>query len=232
MILNAVMEDYLKAIYQLQSQTDKQVKTSEIADWLGVKPPTVSSMIEKLGERNLVDYEKYKGVRLTSEGEAIALEIIRHHRLLEAYLTEHLEYEWDEVHEEADELEHHISEKFIRQVSELLDNPDVDPHGDPIPKESLDPVEEAQGESITEYDEGAILVIERVSDKDPAVLRYLSEHNIAPGTEVTVTEVTPFGMVTIRPRGEDEAASLPQDILEFIRVRPVAGDARPKDLPT
>ncbi|RDI69585.1 metal-dependent transcriptional regulator [Halopelagius longus] len=231
MILNAVMEDYLKAIYQLQSRTDGRVKTSEIADRLGVKPPTVSSMIEKLGERNLVDYEKYKGVRLTSEGEAVALEIIRHHRLLEAYLTEHLEYEWDEVHEEADELEHHISEKFIQHVTELLDNPDVDPHGDPIPKENLDPVEEARGESITEYDEGDVVVVERVSDEDSDVLRYLSEHNITPGTEVTVTEVAPFGMVTIRPRCEDEAASLPRDVLEHIRVRPVAGDARSEDFP-
>lgn len=229
MILNAVMEDYLKAIYQLQSRTDSRVKTSEIADQLGVKPPTVSSMIEKLGERDLVDYEKYRGVRLTAEGEPVALEIIRHHRLLEAHLTEHLEYEWDEVHEEADELEHHISEKFVQHVSELLDDPDVDPHGDPIPKESLTPVEETQGESLAECDEGDVVVVERVSDRDADILRYLADHDVSVGTEVTVTEVAPFGMVTIRPRGADEAASLPRDVLEEVRVRPAADSADSDD---
>jgi len=223
MILNAVMEDYLKAIYQLQHRTDGRVKTSEIATELGVEPPTVSNMIEKLGDRDLVDYEKYKGVRLTAEGEPVTLEIIRHHRLLEAYLTEYLEYEWDEVHEEADQLEHHISEKFIEHVAELLDDPEVDPHGDPIPQENLEPVVESQGAALTEYDEGDVVVIDRVSDEDAAILRYLSDHNISPETEVVLDEIAPFEMVTIRHRRTDEVASLPQDVVEQVRVRPVSG---------
>lgn len=222
MLLNAVMEDYIKAIYQLQHQTDGRVKTSEIAEQLGVEPPTVSNMIGKLGERDLVDYKKYKGVRLTSKGEPVALETIRHHRLLEAYLTEHLEYEWDEVHEEADQLEHHISEKFVEHVADLLDDPEVDPHGDPIPQESLEPVAEERGEPLTAFDEGEVVVIDRVNDEDAAILRYLSDHRIGPGSEVVVTEIAPFGMVTIRPQESDEAASLPRDVVDQLRVRPVS----------
>lgn len=223
MILSAVMEDYLKAIYQLQHRTDERVTTSEIAAELGVKPPTVSNMVDKLSERNLVDYEKYKGVRLTSQGEPVALEIVRHHRLLEAYLTEHLEYEWDEVHEEADQLEHHISEKFIEHVATLLDDPEVDPHGDPIPQKDLEPVEEKQGKALTEYAEGDVVIVDRVSDEDATILRYLSDHDITPETEVVVAEIAPFGMVTIRPRGSEEAASLPRDVVEQVRVRPTSG---------
>lgn len=109
-MLSAVMEDYLKAIYQLQQEGDgERVRTSAIAEYLEVTPPTVTSMLSKLEERELVDREKYKGVTLSPDGERVALEVIRHHRLLEAYLTEHLDFRWSEVHDEADRLEHHIS---------------------------------------------------------------------------------------------------------------------------
>jgi len=132
-MLSDVMEDYLKTIYSLQQDSDDPIATSAIAEYLDVTSPTVTSMIEKLEDRGLVEREKYKGVELTDEGETVALEVLRHHRLLEAYLTEHLDYSWSEVHEEADALEHHISEEFERRVAEVLGDPEVDPHGDPIP---------------------------------------------------------------------------------------------------
>jgi Mn-dependent DtxR family transcriptional regulator len=139
MMLSDVMEDYLKTIYYLQGDGEERIRTSDIASHLDVTSPTVTSMLEKLEDRGLVDREKYKGVRLTDEGETVALEVLRHHRLLEAYLTEHLDYDWSEVHDEADRLEHHISEKFERRLADLLGDPEVDPHGDPIPNEELDP---------------------------------------------------------------------------------------------
>ncbi len=105
-MLSASMEDYLKAIYVLQYESDEAVTTSEIATYIGVKPPTATSMIKKLADRDLIEHEPYKGVQLTETGESISLEIIRHHRLLERYLAEHLEYDWSEVHDEADRLEH------------------------------------------------------------------------------------------------------------------------------
>ena len=122
-MLSDVMEDYLKSIYSLQADDGEPVSPSALADHLGVTPPTVTSMVEKLEERGLVEREKYKGVELTDEGRTVALEVLRHHRLLEAYLTEHLDYSWSEVHDEADALEHHISEEFERRVADLLDDP-------------------------------------------------------------------------------------------------------------
>lgn len=221
-MLNAVMEDYLKAIYYLQNETEGKVKTSEIAEYLDVRPPTVTNMVKKLAARDLVDHEEYKGVRLTPEGEPVALEVIRHHRLLESYLTEHLDYDWSEVHEEADRLEHHISEKFVKQVATALDDPNVDPHGDPIPGTNLEPIEELQGESLDEYGENEIVVIQQVSDRDDDVLRYLSERDISPGTRAEVVEVAPFDMITIRPEGRDDSVSLPGNVAKHVRVRPAA----------
>ncbi|MEM4781496.1 MAG: metal-dependent transcriptional regulator, partial [Halalkalicoccus sp.] len=152
-MLSAVMEDYLKAIYQLQREGDgKRVRTSAIADHLDVTPPTVTSMLSKLEERGLAEREKYKGVTLTPEGERVALEVIRHHRLLEAYLTEHLDFTWSEVHDEADRLEHHISEAFEERVAAMLEDPTVDPHGAPIPNADLEPPEEPTGEALAEFE--------------------------------------------------------------------------------
>jgi len=127
-MLSAKMEDYLKAIYEISQREGEPVSTSAIAEYLDVTPPTATSMMEKLAERSLVDREKYSGVELTPEGETVALEGLRHHRLIETYLAEHLDYDWAEVHDEADRLEHHISEAFERRVAEKLDDPEVDPH--------------------------------------------------------------------------------------------------------
>jgi DtxR family Mn-dependent transcriptional regulator len=231
-MLSDVMEDYLKAIYALQTETEDgaPVATSAIAEYLDVTPPTVTSMIETLEERELVEREKYKGVELTAEGETVALEVLRHHRLLEAYLNEHLDYAWSEVHDEADRLEHHISEEFERRVAEALGDPEVDPHGDPIPGADLAPIEDDDTTPLSDHGEGETVVVARVSDRDDEELRYLSEAGVTPGTRMDVVDVAPFGMVTVRIRGgetepEDEDGddsreqSLPESVAASIRVR-------------
>jgi Mn-dependent transcriptional regulator len=216
-MLSAKMEDYLKRIYELQGRSDDPVSTSSVAERLGVTAPTATSMMETLAERGLLDREKYKGARLTREGETVAIEVVRHHRLLETYLAEQLGYDWTEVHDEADRLEHHISEAFERRVDEKLGEPEVDPHGDPIPKDTLEPVDESSGETLAEHTEGEEVVVERVRDRDPEELAYLSEAGITPGTGLIVEEVAPIDMVTVRlPDGE--TVSLPAAVAEAIRV--------------
>jgi DtxR family Mn-dependent transcriptional regulator len=218
-MLSAKMEDYLKAIYELSQQEGEPVSTSSLAGYLDVTPPTATSMMESLAERELVEREKYRGVELTTEGETVALEVLRHHRLIETYLAEHLGYDWAEVHDEADRLEHHISEAFERRVADELDDPDVDPHGDPIPTESLDPLDHGDAATLGDFPEGARIVVRRVSDRDPEELAYLQEAGVTPGTELTITEIAPFGVVTVtRPRGD--AVSLSDEVADSIRVEP------------
>jgi len=225
-MLSEVMEDYLKAIYYLQEEAGPPVSTSEIAEYLEVTPPTVSSMVEKLEERGLVDREKYKGVELTEEGETVALEVLRHHRLLEAYLAEHLDYDWSEVHEEADVLEHHISEAFERRVARVLDDPEVDPHGAPIPSADLAPPEDRDTDRLHEAEEGASVVVDRVDDREEAELQYLKDAGIAPGTRLDVVDVAPFGMITVAVEGGPEQ-SLPEGVARSIHVHPAEEDEEP-----
>ncbi len=222
-MLSDVMEDYLKAVYRLQDESGPPVSTSDIAEHLDVTPPTVTSMLEKLEERGLVDREKYKGVELTEEGETVALEVVRHHRLLESYLTEQLDYDWADVHDEADVLEHHISEEFERRLAQALDDPEVDPHGAPIPDADLTPPGDDDTTPLTDHEAGAELVVARIRYHDDEELRYLQEVGITPGTHVEIVEVTPIGMVTVDVDGEDR--HLPDDVASTIRVRPVADAA-------
>jgi DtxR family Mn-dependent transcriptional regulator len=219
-MLSDVMEDYLKAIYQIQAESGPPVSTSAIAEYLGKTPPTVTSMLGKLEERGLVAREKYKGAELTSEGETVALEVLRHHRLLEAYLAEHLNYSWSEVHEEADALEHHISEEFERRVADVLGNPTVDPHGDPIPSPDLTPLDEQETTRLSAHGVGKRVVVARVSDRDEAELDYLESAGIVPGTTLEVIDVAPFGMLTVHVEGGGEQ-SLPDAVADSIRVRSV-----------
>lgn len=214
-MLSPVMEDYLKTIYQLG---DEKVRTSEIAEHLGVEQPTVTNMLEKLDERGLVEREKYKGVELTEEGKTVAVEVVRHHRLIEAYLAEALDYDWAEVHDEADRLEHHISEEFEKRVASALGDPERDPHGAPIPDEDLSPPDES-GETLDAHTEGDDVVVESVEDDDPEVLEYLEDHGVVPDADVEVVEVAPFGMVTVRVNGNE--VSLPDEVARRVRVRPV-----------
>jgi Mn-dependent transcriptional regulator len=211
------MEDYLRAVYELQRRDGGSVATSSVAEALDVTPPTATSMLGTLADRGLLDREKYRGVELTPEGETVALEIIRHHRLIETYLAERLGYDWTEVHDEADSLEHHISEAFERRVADQLDDPDVDPHGDPIPADTLDPVSGVEGTTLAARDEGEAVVVRRVQDDDPNELAYLEASGITPGTQILVEEVAPIGVMTVVP-ADDEPVAIPDGIAEVIWV--------------
>ena len=215
-MLSDVMEDYLKAIYVLQAEEGPPVSTSAIAEYVEKTPPTVTDMLGKLADRGLVDREPYQGVELTTEGEAVALEVVRHHRLLEAFLADRLDYDWSDVHDEADALEHHISEEFERRVADALGDPEVDPHGDPIPSADLEPIDEGSGPRLSDHPEGDRLIVTRVSDREEDELDYLADAGITPGTTVEVIDIAPFGMVTVRtPRGDQ---SLPAEVARSIRV--------------
>ena len=217
-MLTSVNEDYLKAIYELQEPDRELVSTSEIASRLSVKPPTVTTMTKKLAGRGLVEREAYNGVRLTDEGETIAIEVIRHHRLLEAYLVERLDYDWSEVHEEADVLEHHISETLEQRLAESLDDASIDPHGAPIPSETLT-LASRSDTYLSECEDGAQLVVVEVSDRDPEQLAFLDDAGITPGTKLVVTEVAPIDLISVRPPTDDTEISLPMDIARTIRIR-------------
>jgi DtxR family Mn-dependent transcriptional regulator len=206
----------LKTVYELQRGSDGPVSTSSIAETLDVTAPTATSMMETLAERGLVEREKYKGATLTREGETVAIEVIRHHRLLETYLAEQLGYDWTEVHDEADRLEHHISEEFERRVADQLGQPEVDPHGDPIPNDALEPVDD-RGHTLGEYGEGDEVVVRRVRDRDPEELAYLSDAGITPGTPLVIEEVAPIDMVTVR-LVDGGSVSLPDSVADAIRV--------------
>ena len=190
--LTHAIEDYLKIIYDL-SVIDAWVSTSQIAKALEVKPASVTGMIQKLAAVTppLVEYRKHYGVILTPEGERVALEIIRHHRLLETFLHETLGFDWDAVHAEADRLEHVISEEFEERIAQVLGDPTHDPHGDPIPDRDLQmPVHATT--CLSELRVGQQARIERVRNDDCELLRYLSERGLLPGVEISILDYSPF----------------------------------------
>ena len=186
------IEDYAKAIYVLETRGDEPVGTNALAERLGVTPGSVSAMVRKLGELELVTHQPYHGVRLTESGRLLALEIIRHHRLLELFLAEVLDMPWDRVHAEAEVLEHVLSSELEEVIAAKLGNPTRDPHGDPIPTPELT-IEDPETSSLGDLEAGAAGVFVRVSDSDPAMLRYLGERGVAPGAEFEVVERQPFG---------------------------------------
>lgn len=194
--ITPAIEDYLKAIYTLQQQG--AVTTSLLGGQRGSKPGSVTGMVKKLAEMNLVRHTPYQGVELTDAGERIALEVIRHHRLLELYLVEALGYSWDEVHEEAEKLEHHISEKLEARIAAHLGHPTIDPHGDPIPTiEGQLPLSADLRLADLEVAERARVV--RMRDQSAERLRYLAELGLVPGAAVEVTASAPFdGPLSIR----------------------------------
>jgi DtxR family transcriptional regulator, Mn-dependent transcriptional regulator len=191
--ITPAIEDYLKAIYQLDQEEPEagSVTGQRIAERLGVASPSVTNMIKRLSDLGLVQHERYRGVELSDTGERIALEVVRHHRLLERYLVEALGYGWDEVHDEAERLEHHISEALEARMAAALGDPTVDPHGDPIPH--LDgSVAGADTRPLVDLAAGEVAIVHRVSDRDPERLRYLEQLGLRPGTSVRVLEALPF----------------------------------------
>lgn len=194
------VEDFLKTIYTLQRQ-HVLVPTTVIAQALSITPPSATDMAKKLAddkrlEQPLVVHEKYRGVRLTPLGESIALEVLRHHRLIELYLVKALGYSWDEVHEEADRLEHVISERFEARIAEYLGHPEIDPHGDPIP--SLDGNMPSQSHLIAmdELSVGQQGAVARLLDQSSKKLQYLADKGLTPGVAVQVTNREPFDGLT------------------------------------
>ena len=184
-------ENYAKAIFQLQSKGEEAVGTGAIAERLGVTPASASAMLRRLADEGIVEHTPYHGVRLTDRGEQVALEVIRHHRLLELFLAEVLELPWDRVHEEAEVLEHYISPQLAESIARKLGNPTRDPHGDPIPTPELKLVE-SDTVSLASMEEGQKGTFARVSDSDAEMLRYLTERGIAPGDRLEVVERQPF----------------------------------------
>jgi DtxR family transcriptional regulator, Mn-dependent transcriptional regulator len=201
--LSEAIEDYAKAIYALARRGDGAVTTTALAERLGVTPASVSAMVKKLAERGLARHEPYHGVRLTREGERVALTVMRNHRLLELYLAEHLGVPWDRVHEEAEALEHVISADLEARIAAKLGHPTHDPHGDPIPDADL-VIDEGETRPLAELDVGDRGRFVRVSDSDPEMLRYLDGRGIALGDELEVVERQPFdGPLSVR-FGADE----------------------------
>jgi DtxR family Mn-dependent transcriptional regulator len=201
-MITQAIQDYLKVIYKLSSD-NKPAGTNAIAERLGVAQASVTAMMKKLSDLKLIRHRPYRGVALTEHGRKIALEIIRHHRLLELYLAEALGYSWDEVHDEAEKLEHHISEEFEDRVAEFLGHPTTDPHGAPIPSKDGHVIER-ELQSLAEVNTGSRVRIAQVSDRDPELLRYLGDIGIYPDVEVDVLAKAPFdGPLHIRVAGNE-----------------------------
>ena len=190
MRLSQALEDYLKVIYVLEADGEKATTTA-IAQALDVSNASVTNMLKKLAGMNLIVHESYKGAELSPAGKKVALEILRHHRLLELYLKEVMGYSWDEVHDEAEKLEHHISEQFEDRIAELLNHPTHDPHGDPIPtKDGVMP--EKATLALNEAETKTLYMVGRVRDQNPELLRYLEQQGVLPGVELTIIDKAPF----------------------------------------
>lgn len=228
MISNSI-QDYLKAIYRL-AETQGTVSTTAIAVAMDVAPASVTNMVKRLAEMRLVRHTPYYGVELTPSGRKIALEVIRHHRLLEAYLKEALGYSWDTVHAEAEKLEHHISEEFEDKIAATLGNPTHDPHGDPIPTKDGQ-IAPAAMQRLTDAMPGHSGRIVRVSDEDPELLRYLAELGITPQATFMVTSKAPFdGPLHIRLGERGTVHALGRNVTDqvFVEEDTPAVRAKPK----
>ncbi len=189
--LSEAIQDYLKAIYKLERDEGKAT-TSKIARSMRVAPSTATAMLKKLAVLGLVDHTRYRGVVLTEQGERVALEVIRHHRLLEQYLAETLGLPLDELHAEADRLEHALSEELETRIDEQLGYPTHDPHGDPIPNADLE-VDDRELRVLADLEPGEQATVRRVPDESSEVLRYLAEIGLVPGRRVVLRHAAPFG---------------------------------------
>lgn len=213
--LSDAVQDYLREIYKLQTENG-HVKTSALAQRMAVAPPSATAMMKKLASRGLVDHQPYHGVRLTRTGERIALELLRHHRLLELYLARTLDLGLDAVHAEADRLEHALSETLEERIDQALGSPTQDPHGDPIPDPKLKIVH-AKSRRLSELEPGEEATVRRVPDGDDELLRYLATLALVPGQQIQLIHAEPFdGPLTLRTnRGE---AVISVQLGEQIRV--------------
>lgn len=216
-MLSQAVEDYLKTIYTLQGE--EAASTSDIARAMEVSSASVTNMVKRLASMGFVEYQSYKGVTLTPSGEKIALEIIRHHRLLELYLKEMMGYSWEKLHEEAEHLEHHISEEFEDKIEELLGYPTHDPHGDPIPTRD-GKIAAPANNPLAQAEAGELLMVHRVSDRDPELLTYLESIGLLPRATVEIMGKAPFdGPLTVRIGDTEQVIG--HNIASHIFVAPV-----------
>jgi DtxR family Mn-dependent transcriptional regulator len=210
------VENYVKAIYQVCAESQGLASTGRLAAALSVSPGTVTSMLKTLSESELVTYTPYEGVRLTARGQRLALRVLRRHRLIELFLAKTLGLAWDEVHEEAEHMEHAVSDRLVDRIEEYLGYPQVDPHGDPIPKADLS-LANGSAVPLAECPVGCRFRLARVLDQSPEFLRYLSESSLALGCEARVlSNRTEAGILTLRVG--DHEATLGSDAARRILV--------------
>ena len=195
--LPSLTQDYLKAIFQLAEWDQEPVTATRIAAELGLKPSTTTEGLKRLESQGLITREPYRPIELTASGREAAVHMVRRHRLIEAFLVSTLGYSWDEVHDEAERLEHAVSPKFIDKIEAVLGQPERDPHGDPIP-DGGGRIAPASLDSLADVNPGETVTVERISDKDPQLLRYLAENGVVPGTEVTAGERPIDSLITVR----------------------------------
>ncbi len=222
--MTEAVDDYLKAIFDIAGEGGR-ASTASLARRLSVAPASVTGMLRKLAEQEpaWVFYEKHRGARLTDTGRQRALEVIRHHRLLELFLHDSLGYSWDEVHDEAEKLEHAISETFEDRIAEQLGHPEVDPHGHPIPRKD-GTIPERPEINLLDLPAGGAAAVSRVSDDDPAMLRYLSGLGIKPGIRLRLKERGPFdGPLTLAVEGASKPCALGPRVAAQIHVVPLMG---------
>lgn len=215
--LTEPVEDYLKAIYEIE-RTGAAASTNDIAQRLSIAPASVTGMVRRLAGQGLLAYERYRGVRLTDNGRQAALRTIRRHRVIEAYLTHALGYEWDRVHEEAERLEHAASDELVDRMAAAIGDPDADPHGAPIPRAD-GTIDETSSDTLADLPPGARARIARVSDENGELLRYLDELGMRPGVRVRVHDVAPFdGPITLVVGGARRSVGL--ELARHIFVTP------------
>ena len=215
--LSEAIQDYAKAIYSLQAQSGRPVSNSAVADRLGVSAASASAMVKRLTEQGLATHARYRGVELTPEGQRVALEVLRHHRLLELYLVTHLDVPWDRVHEEAEALEHAISEDLEARIAAKLDHPTRNPHGDPIPTAEL-AIDDPETRSLESLEGGTRGRFIRVSDSRPEMLRYLRERGIRLGDRLEVVDRQPFGGPLLVRFGDRRTEAIGGELARAMRV--------------
>jgi DtxR family Mn-dependent transcriptional regulator len=217
--LSRSVEDYLKTIYRL-SEGGRPASTSQIAEALSLAPPSVSGMVKRLSEQGLLSHEPYRGVLLTEAGRVAAIRMVRRHRLIEAYLVGRLGYTWDGVHDEAERLEHAVSDELVERMAEALGYPEVDPHGDPIP-DAKGKVAHPDLHPLSGVATGIVAEVGRVDTSDADRLRYLASAGLVPGARVIVLERAPFnGPITVEVSGRSLA--LAPDLAAVVLCRPAA----------
>ena len=217
--LSTSTQNYLKGIWALSEWSDTPVTPSSVAKHLGLRKSTVSDGVRKLGEQGLVEHKPYGAVELTDTGRTYAVAMIRRHRLIETFLVEALGYTWDQVHDEAENLEHSVSDFMVDRIDAFLDYPSRDPHGDPIPSAS-GRVDTPAAVPLTGVQPGHTATIARIADDDPKLLKFLDSHGLVVGATLEVGEGAPYsGAVAVRLAGAAEAVPLGEEATDSVFVR-------------